>query len=296
MYTFDWLVTPVVRSGTTPLWHPGERVLYWSDPGAGALYRYNPSDGTNECCLSDRPVGAMALQEDGSILFFRDQANIVSFRDGAVQGTVVQSLPDFRLGRFASAAAAPDGSVFCSVLSDARHTGRLLHLDRSGQLTLVEDGFGIPGALAFDAAGRSLFFCDAHSTHLAIWRYEYAPDSAELTNRTLFYTGIDDDGAPGAPMGLAADASGGLWVSRWGGSALVHHSPDGEIDQTVPFAVRTPAGLAFGGEGLADLYVTTGGGHLRQFNGLHAGDIAKMTGEGLAGQPLRTSAISMTSE
>lgn len=296
MYSIDWPVAPAVRSGTTPLWHPGERVLYWSDPEAGALHRYNPADGADTCCLSDHSVGAMVLQEDGSLLLFREQANVVVFRGGAILGTVIQSIADFRLCRFASAAAAPDGSVFCSVVSDSHHLARLLHLDRSGHLTLVEDGFGVPGALAFDVSGKFLFFCDAHSTHLAIWRYEYEADSGELKNRTLYYTGIGDERSTGAPMGLAADAAGGLWVSRWGGSALVHHSPEGAIDATVPLPVRTPVGLAFGGEDLSSLFVTTGGGHLRQLDGLHAGDIARLRGEGLQGQPLRTSAIAAKHE
>jgi len=296
MYTIDWPVAPAVRSGTTPLWHPAEGVLYWSDPESGDLHRFNPADGTDVCCLSDRPVGAMVLQEDGSILLFRDQANIALFRGDAIVGTVIQSISDFRLCRYASAAAAPDGSIFCSVVSDAHHMARLLHLDRTGHLTLVEDGFGVPGAIAFDVSGKSLFFSDSHNTHLAIWRYEYEADSGELKNRALFYTGIDDEHSSGAPMGIAADAAGGLWVSRWGGSAVVHHSPDGSIDDTVPVPVRTPVGLAFGGEGLSELYVTTGGGHLRQLNGLHAGDIARLRGEGLNGQALRTSAISVKTE
>lgn len=293
MYTIDWPVASAVRSGTTPLWHPAEHVLYWSDPESGALHRFDPAVGTDSTCLADRPVFAMVLQEDGALLLFRDQANIVAFRGDAVVGTVVPSISDFRLARYASAAAAPDGSVFCAVLSDAHHTARLLHLDRSGRLDLVEDGFGLPGALAFDAPGKSLFFCDAHSTHLAIWRYDYDADSGELRNRSLFYSGIDDERSPGAPLGLAADDSGGLWVSRWGGSALVHHAADGVIDATVPLQVKTPIGLAFGGDGLSELYATTGGGHLRPLNGLHAGDIARVGGEGLRGHPLRTSAISM---
>ncbi len=290
MNMIEWPVSIPARAGATPVWHPGERRLYWCDPAGGELYRFNPDDGSNELCFADRPIGAMTLQSDGTLLLFRDQANVVVCRDGAAAETVIVSIADFRLTQFASAAADPRGRVICSVLSDSRHTGRLLRLDTDGNLEQVADGFGIPGAMAFDETGTRLYVNDAHSTHRVTWRYDYDPETGAIGERRPFYRALDEDSDDsGAPMGLAVDADENLWISRWGGSRIVRHAPDGAIASTESIAVRKPCGIAFGGDELADIYITTAGGHRRTIDGLHAGDLARMRVEGVRGRlPFRS--------
>ena len=290
MNTIEWPVSLPARTGAMPVWHPGEKRLYWCDPAGGDLYRFNPEDGSNELCLTDRPIGAMTLQADGSLLLFRDQANIVVLRNGAVDETVIASIAEFRLTQFASAAADPRGRVICSVLSDSHHTGRLMRLDTDGRLEFVADGFGIPGAMAFDETGTRLYFNDAHSTHLVTWRYDYDPETGTIGERRPFYRVLDEDSdESGAPMGLAIDADENVWIARWGGARIVRHAPDGAIAATEQLPVRKPFGIAFGGDDLADIYITTAGGHRRSIEGLHAGDLARMRVEGVKGRlPFRS--------
>ncbi len=290
MNNLEWPVNLPARTGAMPLWHPGENCLYWCDPSGGTLYRFNPADGSNTLCFADRPIGAMTLQADGSLVLFRDQANVVVYRDGAIAETIISSISDFRLTQFAAAAADSRGRVLCSVLSDSRHTGRLLRLDTDGRLETVADGFGIPAAMAFDETGARLYFNDAHSTHLLTWRYDYDPETGAIGDRRPFYRVLDEDSdASGAPMGLALDAEDNLWIARWGGSRLVRHAPDGVLTATESLPVRKPFGIAFGGDDLADIYVTTAGGHRRSIEGLHAGDLARMRINGVRGRlPFRS--------
>ena len=284
MHSLDWPVTLPARTGATPVWHPMEKRLYWSDPASGNLYRFNPEDGTNELCFSDRPVGAITIQEDGSLLLFRDQANVVVFRDNQITDTIINSIADFKLTQFSSAVADSQGRVICSVLSDSKHTGRLLRLDRTGHLDLIDDGFGIPAAMAFDATGARFYFNDAHRTHLTTWVYDYDVIEGKLGDRRIFFTSIDDQIAvPGSPMGLAVDTDASLWITRWSGSCIVRHSPDGTLAATERLPVRKPAGVAFGGPDLSDIYITTSGGHRRTLEGLHSGDLARMRVDGVRG-------------
>lgn len=284
MHTLEWPVSLPARTGATPLWHPDERRLYWCDPSGGNLYRFNPEDGTNELCLSDRPIGAMTLQADGSLLLFRDQANVVIFRDNEITDTVISSIADFRQTQFASAAADSAGRVICSVLSDSKHPGRLLMLEKDGQLTTLADSFGIPGAMTFDSTGTRFFFNDAHSIRLITWRYDYDVETGCLSERRPFYNVLEeDDENSGAPMGLAFDSEDNLWITRCGGSCVVCHAPDGTVASREDITVRKPFGIAFGGDGLGDIYITTAGGHRRSIEGLHAGDLAKMQIDGVRG-------------
>lgn len=297
MHTLEWPVSLPAHTGAMPLWHPDEGCLYWCDPSGSGLYRFNPADGTNQLCANDRPIGAMTLQADGSLLLFRDMANVVVFRDGAVAETVINSIADFKLTQFASAAADPYGRVICSVLSDSKHTGRLLLLDTNGQLETIEDGFGIPGAMAFDATGTRFFFNDAHGTHKMTWRYDYDVERGLLSERRPFYRALnEEDENSGAPMGLALDSEDNLWITRWGGARIVCHSPDGTIASTEEITVKKPFGIAFGGKELEDIYITTAGGHRRSIEGLHAGDLARMRIEGVRGRTSFRSKIGFPSE
>ncbi len=290
MTTIEWPVCLAARAGAMPLWHPGAQCLYWCDPSGGDLFRFNPADGSNTLCLSDRPIGAMVLQADGSLLLFRDQANVIVCRDDALAEPVITAISDFRLAQFASAAADSHGRVICSVLSDSHHTGRLLRLDTDGKLETIADGFGIPGAVAFDETGTRLYLNDAHSTHLVTWRYDYDPETGMLGERRPFYRVLDEDSdESGAPMGLALDADDNIWITRWGGSRIVCHAPDGTLSSFERLPVRKPFGIAFGGDDLTDIYITTAGGHRRSIEGLHAGDLARIRIDGVKGRlPFRS--------
>ena len=80
-----------------------------------------------------------------------------------------------------------------------------------------------------------------------------------------------------------------LWIARWGGSRIVRHAPDGSLAASEHLDVRKPFGLAFGGDDLADIYITTAGGHRRSLEGLHAGDLARMRIDGVRGRlPFRS--------
>lgn len=282
-FHIDWPAAYPARTGATPLWHPEEARLYWCD--GTSLFRLDPERGVNELCFSsDRPIGAMTLEADGSILLFRDQANVAILRDGVIVKTVIASISDFRLSSFASAAADSRGRVVCSVLSDAHHTGRLLMLGDDGRLETVMDGFFFPGGLAFDATCTHLFFNDSHATRLRTWVFDYDPDLGAIGDGRVFYDVLaEDDDNRGAPAGLAIDSDGAIWVARSGGSCIVRHAPDGPIAARCHMTVRKPFGLAFGGAELEDLYVTTVGGHRRAIEGLHAGDLARVRSEGVRG-------------
>ena len=44
----DMIANYACETGESPLWHPKERRLYWSDIPAGRLFRYTPSTGAHE--------------------------------------------------------------------------------------------------------------------------------------------------------------------------------------------------------------------------------------------------------
>jgi sugar lactone lactonase YvrE len=82
----------------------------------------------------------------------------------------------------------------------------------------------------------------------------------------------------GVPDGLTVDADGCVWVAFWGGGVLRRFAPDGSLDAELPVPVSQPTSLAFGGPGLADLFVTTARTGLTE---------AELAAQPLAGRLLR---------
>jgi L-arabinonolactonase len=62
---------------------------------------------------------------------------------------------------------------------------------------------------------------------------------------------------PGLPDGSCIDAEGFIWNAQWNGHRVVRFAPDGRIDRIVPVPVLNPTCVAFGGEDLETLYITT---------------------------------------
>ena len=319
MKNAEWIDAPAVQAASAPLWHPGEGCLYWSDPATCRLFRMAPAGAAQaeptspgdtggaqaqtetaavETVLDDgRPVGAMALQADGSLLLFRDHGNIVVFKDGAVSRTVLNGPADYRQTRFSAAAADPFGRVFCCALSDSHHAARLLLLDRSGRLSLVADGFGIPTGLAVSADGAWLYLSDAHVLRRTIWRIPIVRGGQPSADPLPFHDGFADAAnCPGEPDGLAAAADGSLWSARRDAGAIVRLDADGRTAETLRLPVRRPAGLCFGGPNLRDLYVTTAGAHRRVLEGARAGDLAVFRAMEMAGAAPFVSRIQLPDE
>ena len=69
----------------------------------------------------------------------------------------------------------------------------------------------------------------------------------------------DDDGLPD---GLATDQAGGVWVALFSGGAVHRYDADGTRTDVVPMPVTYPTSLAFGGDDLRTLFVTSSSAHL----------------------------------
>ncbi len=74
-------------------------------------------------------------------------------------------------------------------------------------------------------------------------------------NRRPFFTLADE--LAGMPDGMCVDAEGGLWVALWGGSCVLGLTPDGELHTQIELPTNQVTSVAFGGDDLRTLYITS---------------------------------------
>lgn len=274
----EWIETPAARFPSAPLWSPADGRLYWSDVEDCRLYRFDPDSGACETVLDDgRPVGALALRKDGSILLFRDRGQIAVLSDGAVSDFTVRTQLDIRKARFAAAAPDAAGRIACAAMSDNGHLARLFLLGPDGALSLIREFTGIPAAIAFSNDGTRLLLANSHPTAAGVFGFEYSADSEmPVTGApSVFVNCVSlSSRREGVPTGVAFARDGKVLVSRRGAAAITVHLADGAKCGAVRLPVRSPVGLCFGGKSGGDLFVTTAGSHRRPFEGMGAGRLA----------------------
>jgi sugar lactone lactonase YvrE len=283
------------QTGERPLWHPLEKRLYWTDIPAGRMFRYDPATGRHEQVYQDRPVGGFTVQADGALLLFRDRGNVVVWRQGRVERTVVDEIPDERTTRFNDVIADPAGRVFCGTMSEKDAQGRitrfsrLYRLDVDGSLHPLVDGVRTSNGLGFSPDLKLLYYTEtgAHT----IWLFDYDAATGAIAGQRVFVKTPDAPGE-GRPDGLAVDEQGHIWSARWAGGCVVRYSPDEVERERIALPTPLVSCPAFGGDDNAELYITTAGGHDRQANGPLAGALFRVR-PGVRGGPQFFSRIAL---
>jgi D-xylonolactonase len=80
------------------------------------------------------------------------------------------------------------------------------------------------------------------------------PRTGDLQGRKVFVKVPSDEGIPD---GLTVDREGFVWSAQWYGSQVVRYAPDGSVERRIRLPVPQVSSVAFGGQDLADLYITT---------------------------------------
>ncbi|MEX0776650.1 MAG: SMP-30/gluconolactonase/LRE family protein [Phycisphaeraceae bacterium] len=266
--------------GENPLWHPLEKRMYWTDIPTGRIFCYDPVSGEHELYWQEqgRQVGGFTVQTDGTLLLFMDRCTIAVMRDGKIEKTVIEHLPDEIHTRFNDVIADPEGRVFCGTMAVSAkgdrpgRLGRLYRLDRDGSIHKLLDGIGCSNGMGFTPDGRHLYYTDSPKREIYLFDYDRA--SGALSNQRVFVNSL---GEAGVPDGMTVDSAGDVWSARWDGHCCTRYSPDGKEQERLHFPdSKKISSVAFGGADLLDMYFTTAGGDKKGDNGTAAGALLRM--------------------
>ena len=261
------------NTGEGPLWDHRRGVLYWVDIYNGRLFRYDPAEDTHDIRYENDAfdIGGITLHAGGGLLLFGEKGRVMSWEDGRTT-TVVDELPPERHTRFNDVIADPEGRVFCGTKATEQQSGRLYRLDLDGSFHPVVEDVGLSNGLGFTLDLDNLYFTDSADNR--IYKYDYDKATGEISNRRTF---VDTSGKDGIPDGLTVDARGDVWSAQYEDEAIYRYGSDGTEEEKIPIpgAVQTTS-VMFGGVGLDELFVTSGGGHLNGDQGTNAGALFRV--------------------
>lgn len=246
-------VTAVLGEG--PYWIPEDSCLLWVDIPAGLLHRTDmPSGHTVTADLG--AVSAAFPTGQGAILY--TGGNQVALfgpgPSGQWTSRVIAEAPARDGLRFNDASVDPAGRLWVGSMDieEAHPLGELYRLDPGRVLTPVVGGATVSNGLGWSADGSRMYYADSPTRRVDVFDYDQA--TGEASGRRVF---ADLSDATGVPDGLTVDLDGYVWVAMWDGGALRRFAPSGELDAVVPVPVARPTSMAFGGNGMAELFVTT---------------------------------------
>jgi L-arabinonolactonase len=239
--------------GEGPYWDSAEQLLYFVDINGRGLWRYDPGADAfkswptplDPCALSRTADGRfVAVLADGFYEFDPrartfDVVARVDF-DGAE--AVLNDAKVDRQGRFV--VGAKDREHHRPIAGLYSFDGR--------DVSLLETGYTISNGPCFSPDGATFYIADTLS--YSIYAYDYSVATGAVSNKRLF---ADCTELGWRPDGATVDTDGRVWSAMIGSGELACFNADGSIERRVPTGVSRVTSVAFGGERLDRLYVTS---------------------------------------
>jgi len=253
----------VMQTGECPLWHPEEQALYWVDIPAFTVHRLDPSIGAHRSWkLSSEPATLAISDRGGLIVAMRSGFAHLDTGSDEVRLTEIAAAPyDTAVARFNDGHVDPAGRFWVGTIYEPRDkpAAEMFVLERGAIRKAWSGGMTNSNGLGFSPDGKTMYHADTAAHRVT--RADFDAASGAVSDQRLLHQFSTDkaNNYGGRPDGAAVDSEGNYWVAMFEGARLVKLSPEGALLDEIKLPVRCPTMMAFGGDDLRTLYVTSAG-------------------------------------
>jgi sugar lactone lactonase YvrE len=236
--------------GEGPVWVARDDALYWVDINGMKVFRLR--DGDTVSWDTPMKIGSIWPREQGGFVAGTEAglAFTHDFKRFDFFANPEEALPG---NRFNDGKSDREGRFWAGTMDDSqrRATGSLYRVDVDRSVACIDSGYRVTNGPAFSPDGRIMYESDS-SLQLT---YAFDLDEAgKASNRRNF---IQFGKGDGYPDGMTVDAEGCLWIAFWDGWCVRRFSPSGDLLLKLDTPVQRPTSVAFGGEGLQTLFITS---------------------------------------
>lgn len=257
------LDAPASLLGESPLWHPVEQQLYWTDIPGKALHCHDPRTGRHRTWAVETEIGSLAPMREGGLLLARRDGLWHFDPETAGHHFLVKAPYDTSLERFNDGKCDPQGRFWTGTIYEPRDAAlaSFYCYDRARGLRRMTGDITVGNGLGWSPDGRTLY-CSDTKAH-TIYAHDFDADTGTPGARRILarfpLKQADQDLATygGRPDGAAVDAEGTYWCAMFEGQRLLRLSPSGELLREIHLPVRCATMPCFGGADLKTLYITT---------------------------------------
>lgn len=253
-------IQPLVNGGPgqlseSPLWCGRSGRLWWVDVVGARLHAFTPSSGQHDIYQAPgRFSGCCLLRANGDLVVAVDQTLHAFDSSTGTFTPLVAPEPHLGANRLNDGKIDRQGRIWIGTMNASvfEPHGSLYRVVPDLTVTKQFGEIIIPNSIAFSPDDRTFYFADTRA--MTIWAFDFDVGDGRLSNRRVF---SDTRAHPGRPDGATVDAEGFLWSAEIMGARLVRYAPDGRIDRVIALPIDRPTSCAFGGDGLATLFVTS---------------------------------------
>lgn len=242
--------------GEGVIWDHAAQKIWWTDIQQSRLYNYDPvteefknwSTPERLCCFA--PVQGrsdlVAAFESGFAFYDPESGALEWIHKLEIDnpGTRFNDGRTDRQGRLWSATMVEDAQT-------ATQNGTLYCLNHDLTISSSLTDLLIPNSLCWSPDGKTVYHTDTPKR--IIHKHAYNTATAVFGDPQLLVKTQRDC----YPDGSIVDADGFLWNAQWGASQVVRYSPSGEQDLVLKVPTSQPTCVAFAGENLDLLVVTS---------------------------------------
>lgn len=245
--------------GEGPVWDERIGVVWFTDIQQAQLLRLDwPSRVLTRFALPER-LGSLGLTDDPTRLVCAFASGFAWFEPESGRCRwISRTEPEYhgirmndgrvdRAGRFWA------GSMVENAALSGGRGGALYRLDSGAGKgpECLFGGISISNSICFSPTGGQLYFADTPTREIKV--FDCDPVTGALGNSCRF-AAVD---GVGFPDGSDVDAAGRLWNAEWGSGQVTVYQIDGSILARLAMPVAQVTCVAFGGELLDHLFVTT---------------------------------------
>jgi sugar lactone lactonase YvrE len=238
--------------GEGPVWHAGERAVYFVDIKQSQIHRYAPSTGERATWTALAAPGFLVHHAGGGFICgLKDGLYRFDSRSGGFS-RILEVEPHLPGNRLNDGFVDAGGYLWFGSMDDweAQPTGTLYRVGDHGEAEARDQDYVITNGPTMSPDGATLY----HGDTLRRVVYSFDVDAAGQLTRKRPFARIEGSGYPD---GMAVDAEGFVWVALFGGARIERYAPDGRLVGQIPFPCANVTKLAFGGDDLRTVFATT---------------------------------------
>jgi sugar lactone lactonase YvrE len=247
--------------GEGPVWNAADGVLEWVDITGSRLQRFDPRTGRHTVRDLGMHIGAFAPRASGGHIVAVAAGFGVLDGDSdevRVVAPVIADDPDVRMN---DGACDPRGRFWAGTMAyDLRAGGGMLYrLDADWSVHTVLTGVTCSNGLDWSDDGTTMYYVDSFA--YSVDAFDYDDDTGAVHARRRVVEVPDDPAVPMGmvvPDGMCLDAEGCIWVAAHGSGEVRRFDGRGNLLAVVDVDAPAVTSIAFGGDDLGDLYITSG--------------------------------------
>lgn len=251
MSKVDCVCAVGAQLGEGPLWSARDKAVWFVDIKGRQVHRFDTRGSALSTWRAPEEIGFI-VQATGGRYVCGMKSGLYSFVPESGEFKLITRVDsNHPRNRLNDGYVDASGRLWFGTMDneESQPSGSLYRFDSRG-LQRCDQDYVITNGPTTSVEGRTLYHVDTLKRVI----YAFDLNDGEIGNRRLFARIDKPDAYPDGP---AIDADGCVWIGLFGGWGVQRFSPEGKLLQTIDMPVANCTKVAFGGDDLRTLYITT---------------------------------------